>query len=207
MSRLASLVLAVLLLSIQSVASQEVAIESGKIASKFNVNGVEFVISRNQNPDNVIKGNFAKTSRACPPFCIHPLIAAPGVKTLGEIELLEFLEQTVAQQKGFLIDTRSPAEFRAGSIPGAVNIPFATLTATNPFRNEILVALGATKKGKKWDYSKAVDLALYCNGPWCDQSPQAIRNLIVAGYPVSKLKYYRGGMQLWNILGLTINKS
>jgi rhodanese-related sulfurtransferase len=44
---------------------------------------------------------------------------------------------------------------------------------------------------------------LWCNGPWCGQSPRAIRALISLGYPAEKLYYYRGGMQMWQSLGLT----
>jgi len=44
---------------------------------------------------------------------------------------------------------------------------------------------------------------LFCNGPWCDQSPRAIRGLRKIGYPADKLHYYRGGMQDWLIMGLT----
>jgi hypothetical protein len=44
---------------------------------------------------------------------------------------------------------------------------------------------------------------MFCNGPWCDQSPRALKNLVLLGYPPHKLNYYRGGMQLWQLLGLT----
>jgi len=37
------------------------------------------VIKRNPDNDNVVKPAFAKTSRACPPFCIQPSTLAPGV--------------------------------------------------------------------------------------------------------------------------------
>jgi hypothetical protein len=39
---------------------------------------------------------------------------------------------------------------------------------------------------------------------WCDQSPRAIKGLLHLGYPAEKLLYYRGGMQDWMILGLTV---
>ena len=57
--------------------------------------------------------------------------------------------------------------------------------------------------GSGYDFSEAKDLLLWCNGPWCDQSPRAINALIAEGYPPEKLRYYRGGMQLWKIFGLT----
>ena len=44
---------------------------------------------------------------------------------------------------------------------------------------------------------------MFCNGMWCGQSPANIRTLLRFGYPADKLKWYRGGMQDWEILGLT----
>ena len=32
----------------------------------------------------------------------------------------------------------------------------------------------------------------------------AIRNMITAGYPADHILYYRGGMQVWRLLGLTV---
>jgi len=49
-------------------------------------------------------------------------------------------------------------------------------------------------------------LLLYCNGPWCGQSPTNIRTLLTLGYPAHKIKWYRGGMQAWESLGLTTVK-
>ena len=39
--------------------------------------------------------------------------------------------------------------------------------------------------------------------PAGDQSSRAIQALLSLGYPAAKLKYYRGGMQAWKLLGLT----
>jgi rhodanese-related sulfurtransferase len=43
----------------------------------------------------------------------------------------------------------------------------------------------------------------YCNGAWCGQSPTNIKTLLMLGYPANKIKWYRGGMQDWRMLGLT----
>jgi hypothetical protein len=37
--------------------------------------------------------------------------------------------------------------------------------------------------------------------PRCGQSPTNIKQLLALGYPGHKLKWYRGGMQMWKILG------
>ena len=61
--------------------------------------GDEFVtIKRVQDQSNVLTGGFTKTSRKCPPFCIQPLKVAPGVDTVGELELLDFIEKKLEMQ-------------------------------------------------------------------------------------------------------------
>lgn len=186
--------------------AQDVRITPDKFQHSFTVNGEDLVIERIQDTAHQLSGSFTKTSRPCPPFCIHAISASPSVATVGELEVMTFLDDAVALGKGLLIDTRIPAMFAQGTIPGAVNVPFSTLRPDNPFRDEILTALGAQTINGSWDFADAMQLTLFCNGPWCDQSPRAIRNLISAGYPADKLNYYRGGMQLWVLLGLTIKQ-
>lgn len=184
-------------------AAQDVRITEDMAEASFTINGQSFTIARSQDQTAQLSGDFTKTSRACPPFCIHPMQAAPGVTTVGELELIAFLQDEVAAGAGLLIDARLPEFFTAGTIPGAVNVPFSTLEASNPYMAEILRALGAVESGGSWNFAAAVDLMIFCNGPWCDQGPRAIQNLIAAGYPAEKLSYYRGGMQDWLLLGLT----
>jgi rhodanese-related sulfurtransferase len=54
-----------------------------------------------------------------------------------------------------------------------------------------------------WDFSDAKEVLLWCNGPWCGQSPRAIRGLVSLGYPVEKIHNYRDGIQMWQSLGFT----
>ncbi len=185
--------------------AQDVAITEQMARAEMTVSGRAIVIERNQDQSARIEDEFAKTSRACPPFCIHPMQVAPGVTTLGELEVIDFLQTRVSAGSGILMDSRLPEWNAKGTIPGAVNVPFATLAPNNPYRDEILVALGARKgAGGELDFSGALDVALFCNGPWCDQSPRAIRYLLEAGFPAEKLFYYRGGMQDWLMLGLSV---
>lgn len=171
----------------------------------IELNGETIRIQRIQDLDHKLDNSYAKTSRPCPPFCIHPMRATIGVETVGELELLDFLITKVRTGQGLLIDARLPEWYRKGTIPGAVNIPWTILTSgpDNPHIARILRALDAVERDGEWDFRRAQDLLLFCNGPWCDQSPRAIQNLIALGYPPEKLLYYRGGMQLWQLLGLT----
>lgn len=183
--------------------AQDVSITPDWARAEFVINGQDVLIERDQNQDAVIDPSFAKTSRACPPFCIHPMSGGEGVATVGEIEVIDFIDNYVEEGTGLLLDSRIPSWFAKGSIPGAVNLPFTALEPDNKYRDEILQALGGVKSGEDWDFSAATELLLFCNGPWCDQSPRAIQNLLTAGYPAEKIRYYRGGMQVWLLLGLT----
>jgi len=185
------------------VTAQDVRITQDMLTRSFILNGTETIIDRIQDSEHQLSGEFARTSRACPPFCITPMSAAPGVTTIGELEVMDFLETQVAAGSALLLDSRLPEFFEKGGIPGSLNLPFATLDAANPYRDDILIALGATASGAGWDFSSAKTLALFGNGAWCDQSTRAIRHLLDAGYPADKLLYYRGGVQAWLQLGLT----
>jgi len=188
-------------------------------------------VQRIQDQENILNDGFAKTSRKCPPFCIQPMSVAPGVATVGEAEIFRFMDRQIAAGTGMIIDARTPSWYEKGTIPGSVNIPFTqfggnendpeTITALEKVggvrRGEVgwiqrgfeklLAALGffnARLKTDKWDFSNAKEIVLWCNGPWCGQSPRAIRSLLDHGFPAEKISYYRGGMQMWKILGLTV---
>lgn len=174
-------------------------------------NGQKVVIQRNQNQDNNINPAFAKTSRKCPPFCIQPGELAPGVETIGELEVLHYLKKMSDGDKTILvIDSRTPDWVAKGTIPGAVNIPWDQLNIgkSDPITvQEILEKqLGAKQSEGFWNFSNAKTLVMFCNGAWCGQSPTNIKGLLKIGYPADKIKWFRGGMQDWEMLGLTTVK-
>ena len=175
-------------------------------------NGKKTSITRNQDQENTVNPAFAKTSRKCPPFCIQPAVLAPGVETIAEVEVLDYLSKMSAGDDSILVvDSRTPDWVAKGTIPGAVNIPG---TALNPAKGADPISIGEIMVGKfgvkemegLWDYSNARTLVLFCNGMWCGQSPNNIQNLLKFGYPADKIKWYRGGMQDWEILGLSTVK-
>lgn len=157
--------------------------------------GGSAAISRIQDNDHQVSGDWARTSRACPPFCIQPIQPAPGVTTIGELELLAMLEDPEAM----VVDGRVRRDFEGGSIPGAINIPYTEAA-------DRLDELGCEVDFDGFDCTNAKPVALFCNGPWCGQSPTAARRMIEAGYPAEKIFYYRGGMQVWRLLGLTVTE-
>ena len=173
-------------------------------------NGKIVRIKRNQNIKNRLKNSYTKTSRNCPPFCVQPLIASDGVKTVGELELLYFIQDKLNQNEGLLIDGRLPSWNVKATIPGSINLPF-TVISNNleaTIAKRILLVFGADKgEDSVWDFSEAQELLLFGNGAWGDQAIRAIRNLIDLGYPPEKIYWYRGGMQSWFQLGFTVVKT
>ncbi len=195
-------------ISATSVAAQDVWITPDIPFVELEINETFIVIERNQDNAAVIAAAFAKTSRPCPPFCVNPMSAGEGVVTVGEIELIAFLNNNVQLNDGFLVDSRTEDFYRVGTIPGSINLPFNLFTPSdeNPFLFPVLSRLGGVLQADgEWDFSNSPTLMLFCNGPWCGQSPRAIENLMTLGYPVEKLLYYRGGMQNWLLLGLTLH--
>lgn len=181
--------------------------EIGSVNVKHN--GKTVTIKRNQNNDNKVADDFAKTSRNCPPFCIQPMALAPGVETIGEVEMLDYLKKASSGDKSILvIDSRTPDWVKRGTIPGSVNIPWVKLNparGASPFEIvDILTGqFDVREQEGLFDYSGAKTLVMFCNGMWCGQSPANIRTLLGFGYPAHKIKWYRGGMQNWSNLGFT----
>lgn len=189
------------------VRAQDVWITPDLPFFEFEVGDEFYLIERDQDNEARIADAFAKTSRACPPFCIQPVIVAEGVTTVGEVELLDFIQDFVEPGTGFLVDSRIESFYNAGTIPGAVNMPFNLFGSAdgNPFLDQLLNLLGSEKAASgEWNFDNAKHLLLFCNGAWCGQSPRAIRNLVAIGYPTDRLFYYRGGMQSWNTMGLSV---
>lgn len=212
-----------------TVQAIDVKLTPEKEAISVKYQGKMVRIERNQDQNHVVNEAWAKTSRKCPPFCPHPISAAPGVTTVGEVEVFEFMENKVNKGTGMIIDARVPSWHKKGTIPGSINIPFTEFERkpTDPELAKIMKRIGAKRRSQVgfvdhawdktlqtvgvdiqrtgfWDYSESPDLLLWCNGPWCGQSPHAIHGLLELGFPAEKIFYYRGGMQMWEMLGLTV---
>jgi len=152
-------------------------------------------IERIQDTENRLSGAWTRTSRPCPNFCIQPIHPASGVTTIGELEVIDMLKDANA----VVVDSRVRKWYVDGTIPGAHHIPYTQAA-------DRLDELGCEPDFDGWICDNAKPVALFCNGPWCGQSPAAIRAMIAAGFPPDKISYYRGGMQVWRLLGLTVVK-
>ena len=181
-------------------------------------NGQPVVIERGHDRDATLPKAFQKTDRGCPPFCVQPMSVIPGVDTVGELEVLDYLHRMAQGDKTVLVvDSRTPDWVMRGTIPGSVNIPWNQInietagtfefpTEADTFEQHLAEDFGAKKSGDGWDFSDAKTLVFFCNGIWCPQSSINIKTMVKIGYPVYKIKWYRGGMQDWVSVGLTTVK-
>jgi rhodanese-related sulfurtransferase len=178
----------------------------GQSSIEFEFGGQAFSIQQGQNGNASLPSTYSKTGRACPSQCIEPGNAAAGVATLTELDVFGFMQRSVSAGTGLLVDVRLPAEFSQGSIPGAISVPAPTLVANNPYLEDLLLALGAKGAMGQMDFSGAFDLLIFDDGPWSPTAREAVQLLLDAGYPAQKILYYRGGLQLWHVFGLTVSK-
>jgi len=174
--------------------------------------GRSVTLMRQQNPGHTVDPPYDQTARPCPPYCIQPMSMPGGVETIGELDVIAYLRRAAAGDHGILvIDSRTSEWTAQGTIPGAINIPYTRLDPAKAAPREVADLLegefGAVRRDGLWSFSGAKTLVLFCNGPWCGQSPTNIKALLDLGYPPSKLKWYRGGMQSWESLGLTTVRS
>jgi rhodanese-related sulfurtransferase len=114
---------------------------------------------------------------------IQALKLDAGVETVGELELFEH-----ARAGALLVDVRLRRYLDGGTIPGAVNIPSGEIVDR---RNELGGGV----------------VVIFCNGPQCPASGQAVAALLSVGWPASSLRYYRGGIHDWVTLGLPLAAS
>lgn len=110
---------------------------------------------------------------------LQPMQPVPGIRTVGELEVAE-----IVQGGGQLVDTRVPDSRSGATLLGAVNIP----------HDQVLARKAELDTGRVH--------ILFCNGPQCPQTPDALRTLSENGYPLDRLAYYRGGMHDWITLAM-----
>jgi rhodanese-related sulfurtransferase len=178
-------------------------------------NGKIVTITRSDEKGATLPKGYDNVARHCPPFCVQPMQVLPGVETVGELEMLDYLKRMSDGDNSILVvDSRDPDWVARGTIPGSVHVPwrsinteiagnFAAEAEADSLEQILTDTFGAKKTESGWDFGDAKTLVLFCNGLWCGQSSINIRTLAKLGYPVEKMKWYRGGMQDWVTVGLT----
>lgn len=163
-------------------------------------------VHRIQDTKNKLTGEYAKIFR--PGKDIQPIKMHDDIRTIAEVEVLNFMKDKVNKRQGLLVDLRPKADYRKETIPASVNIPASV--KDNPAKLKKIMKIFGVKKlaDGSLDTSKALEIAFYCNGLWCDKSSEFIQTMLDNGYPADKMLYYRGGFQMWKILGFTtiVNK-
>ena len=171
------------------------------------------------NNETLWTGNFAHKSvpEACKSTYVHtkgrllPMQLDIDLETYGELEVLYTLKEMQTNPNIVLVDARTKQWFTYRTIPGSINMPFNYFTDSDEYEFEFEYALkflGAVKdKDGDYDFDDVKTMVIFCNGPWCSQSPDMLFSLMKVGYPSEKLKWYRGGMQDWLSAGMTSTRN
>jgi rhodanese-related sulfurtransferase len=127
---------------------------------------------------------------------IRPMVPTPGVTPVGELEVIAALQDSAY----IVIDTRTVETQYGGTIPGSIDLRYDEIANR-------LDEVGCESAQAGWSCEQALNVVLYCNGPNCGQSPRAMAAMVEAGFPATKIFFYRGGMLAWTSLGLTTREN
>lgn len=181
-------------------------ISKGVTSFEVSLNGETCTIARDQNAESTINDAYASTGRGMP----QPISLGNGIETLGELEFVAYMQRAATDDSIIVIDTRTENWHRNLRIPCTINVPY-TLLNDDPdiasFTIQDYFGVEENDDGSL-NFDNAKTIVGYCNGYWCGQTPAMFLNakysLFNLGYPAEKLKYYRGGMQAWTSLGLSV---
>ena len=192
-------------LASEEKAPKKVVISPGVFSIDVMHDGEKVTIKRNQNRKNTISKYYQPTHRGkvqpMAPFAPH------AVETIGALEMISYLQLHEEKPDSLIIiDSRTKDWVKRGTIPGTVNIPFTEFKEDDRAVELMEDEFDVLSVGSALNFENAKTLVMYCNGIWCGQSPTAIKKLLSFGYPAANIKYFRGGMQNWESLGLTVVK-
>jgi len=180
---------------------KEASLVSHTTAITPNLNSVKVL---HEQDEVLIERKLLNQELSCPPFCIEPM-SINGVTTLGELEVLAFIDKLKEKKGRILIDVRENNLYDKETIPGAINLPFSMLKDGSKYQGEVLRLLGAKlrKSNAKWSFKKAQRLLIFGDSATTPEASKSLKKLLDLGYPSAKLYYYRGGVSTWKALGLT----
>ncbi len=173
--------------------------EEGSIKKSFQTN-----ISRDLRTLNInhkgqeltIIRKVIDDKKSCPPHCIVPM-NIDGVKTVGELETLDFIKNLNKNTDSLILDVRENKDYNRGTIPGALNLPVHMLKVNSKYFKDVVMILGINSKDVH-------DLLIFDDGVTDNKAFEAIKSLLKLSYPSDKIFYYRGGFSSWKNLGLTV---
>jgi len=123
-------------------------------------------------------------------------VAGPSGDSVGarapEISTRE-LREALAARRTLILDSRSPAEFATGHLPGAVNVAGKPGLPPSHYTSD-LAPIERLVKG-----NRAQAIVLYCNGLYCGRSRRLADDLLAAGF--TDVRRYQLGMPMWRALG------
>ena len=153
--------------------------------------------------DLTIIRNVIDDKKSCPPHCIVPM-NIDAVKTVGELETLNFIKNLNKNAESLILDLRANKDYNNGTIPGALNLPSHMLKEDSKYFNEVLKVLGVKYVYGKWKCDDIHDLLIFDDGITDTKAFEVIKTLLRLSYPSDKIFYYRGGFSSWKSFGLTI---
>ena len=169
---------------------------------KLSLNDEEFIIKR--SGATKITPLYESTNRGR----VQPISLSEGIETIGEIELIQYLKEAQNDDSIILVDTRKPGWHARLTLPASINMPYTDFDDLENTESNLEDLDVSKNEDGTYNFSKAKTIIVFCNGYWCGQTPSmvlyskyALRKI---GYPANKIKYYRGGMQAWTSLGLTV---
>jgi rhodanese-related sulfurtransferase len=170
-----------------------------------------------------IRGMIMQQAVSCPPFCLTPMQLDIPVDTWGELEVIDFMLNQLRDESGVLVDIRNKRDYDLSTIPGSVNFFVQDIQKGpgDPNFDAMLERFGAKRRGEidtvtrmmesvglgddmvteEWDFTEAQTLVIWTSSAIVPSAETAIRLLFDAGYPASKLKWYRGGLAAWEFWG------
>ncbi len=180
--------------------------EEGSLKKSFQTNisrDLRTIKITHKNQKITIIRKVIDDTKSCPPYCIVPM-NIDGVKTVGELETLDFIKNLNKNADSLLLDMRENKDYNKGTIPAALNLPSHMLKEDSAYFKEVLTVLGIKYIDGKWVCEDVHDLLLFDDGPTDNKAFEAIKSLLKLSYPSNKIFYYRGGFNSWKSLGLTV---
>jgi rhodanese-related sulfurtransferase len=139
----------------------------------------------------LVAGGLGILVNAVSPWAI-PLLGPVPARDNGGIARIELGEARALchEGKAVFVDARSPKEYRAGHIPGALLLPLDDFEEIVSSWKDLIPA--------------ETPLIAYCAGEGCDSSREVAALLVERGY--KEVKVFFGGWEHWKGAGYPVEK-